>query len=286
MSTKKSNRTAIALGCSVAAFIAFMGFTFFSVNNIASTVDAAVVANKNGLPVSWDSLAKVDSTSSITSARVINDDYVQYTTYLKNTDKSSTLALTHIASYVDANDDSGFVPLSERNLEYTYDPSDSNSWTPVTISKPGNMSDNFKLSYPLFVGAADSNTDTVYFRYNVSPREAGTVSDKVAFVTENESGVTALTTSDSSIAFAENSGNEVVAVVDPSDESGEYTAPLGAFSETPSSTIINAATLGSINISPDSLNASIIIMIATLAIFACSLIVYMVIRGKSKSKRA
>ncbi|MBQ3309060.1 hypothetical protein IJG78_00075 [Candidatus Saccharibacteria bacterium] len=306
ITSTKSKLTTYASIFALIAFLGFAAFTTASVTNIASIVESNILANKNGVPEGWDSLSGRDTVEASTTATV-NDGYVEYVTSLKNSDQNDSLSLTHVSSFVSEEDSSGFVPLAEKTLEYTYDPANENSWTPVPISAPENSDDGFKLKNALYVGQGGSNTDTIYFRYNVSPADDGTIEDKVSFVTENATGDTSLTTTTNSLDYQKSqnpvsdnsetstaSNTEEVAEnpdgqeIDTSSEETEstYTKPLGVSSKTPSTSVMNASTLGSISISPDAISKSIIVIVIALGIFAISLIVYLVVRSKTNKKPA
>lgn len=293
---KASKITTISSAIVLAAFIACAGFTAFSVNNITAVVEDNIIANKNGVPTAWSNLEQLDSLESETSA-IVSNGYVEYTTSLKNSDPHQIFNLTHISSFISEANNVGFVPLTEESLEYTYDPSAADSWIPVSISSPDSDETGFKLDSTIYLGGANSSTDTVYFRYNVSPSEEGSVSDKISFVTETDLGDANITTNTSSVeynkaAFLTNSENAAAAEnnTEPATESdSSYAKPLGAFSNTPSSSVISASTFGAINISKDTFNTSVIIIASALGAITIVMIIYIIIRKKkshAKTKKS
>lgn len=285
---KKYRITTIASALALVAFVGVAMFATISVTSIASLVEGNIVANKNGVPTEWESLSKEAEVTAKTESKVVSNDYVQYVASIKNED-DSTLSLTHVSSYVTAESSKGFVPLAENTLEYTYDPINANSWTPVKISAPENSEEGFKLDTSLYLGETNSNTDTIYFRYNVSPTEEGTVSDTVAFVTKDWHGDVAVTVSENTVeyqkAVSENA-NDNIEVADPESGDGTYAKPLGVSSEAPSASVVNAATLGAISVSEETITPSIIVMLVALGIFALALVVYLVVRSKDNKSKA
>ena len=298
MSTKAVHRVStIASIFVLVAFLACAGFTALSVSQITAVVEENIVANKNGVPTSWSSLEPRDTTESTTSA-TINNGYIEYVTSIKNSDPAKATNVTHISSFIQDQKNVGFIPLEENALEYTYTPSEENTWTPLRISAPDSDESGFKLDTPLYLGRADTSADTIYFRYNISPSEEGTVSDKVAFVTEDSLGNTKLTVGSASLDYdktaaydLEGSSESTESESSSSEASSteadsSYTKPLGAFSSAsvPSGAIINSSTFGIINIPKDSFTSSIIIIASALAVFVVSFIVYIIIHAKAKAK--
>ena len=279
---------------SIIALVAFLGvasFSAISVTSIASIVEGKVLANKDGVPKAWDTYDTAESVQATTETQ-INDSYVEYTASIKNSD-NNVVSLTHLSSYVEEEGTrGGFVPLAENTLEYTYNPEDKNSWSPVKISAPSNKEDGYKLDSALYIGEEGTNTDTIYFRYSVSPAEDGTVNDKVAFVTEDASGDAAVSVSNSSVEYQKTpveTASDTNTETNPSNtENGDssYAKPLGVSSKAPTTTIVNASSLGAISISEETVTPSIIVVFVALGIFATSLIVYLIIRNKDTKKKS
>ena len=289
--TKSYKMTRITIAVALIISLAFASFAAFSVHNIAKTVEDKIVTAKGGIPETWK---KVRGTSVIESeivSRIINSDYIEYTVKVKNTDNENTASLTNIAAYFSDGENDGFVPLSDKSLEYTYAEKYNNSWVSPVVTEPANDSDGFKLENKIYLGVEGSATDTVYFRYVVEPMNDGVVSDKVA-VLISEDGSQTMSTAESEIEYtkpddvrlaAEDIARENPAEVfqDPNDDSGEYTKPLGVVSE-PTSTVFHASALGAIGLTLDDLNGNIIIVVVTLGVFALALAVYLIVRHRAK----
>lgn len=289
--TKSYKMTRITIAIVLIASLAFAGFAIFSVHNIAKTVEDKIVAAKGGIPETWK---KVRGTSVIESeivSRIINSDYIEYTVKVKNTDENA-VSLTNIAAYFSDGKNYGFIPLSDKSLEYTYVEKDNNSWVSQVVTEPTNNSDGFKLENKIYLGAEGSETDTVYFRYVVEPmNDGGVVSNKVAILI-SEDGSQTMSTAESEVEYtktddvrlaAEDIARENPAEVfqDPNDDSGEYTKPLGVVSE-PTSTVFHASALGAIGLAPDELSNNIIIVVAALGTFAIALVAYLVMHHNTK----
>ncbi len=292
MSTRNSykiNRVAMILV--LIAFLTFAGFATFSVSNIASTVEDKIVISQNDMPESWATISSNNMLRSTFSARVVNNDYIEYTLSLKNVDSDHSASISHFSSYLTQGDNKGFATIVSNSLEYTYTNEDISSWTAAQISQPGNNTESFKLGGNVYVGKAGSATDTVYFRYLIAPAEEGTVRDKISILAKTDSGVEFVVADSNEIAYqkpddvrlaAENlvKENPTIALRDPNDESGEYTQPLGVESE-PTSTVISTSSLGAIALSPSLFNGNIIAIVSALGIFALTLIIYLVVRKRN-----
>ena len=273
----------------VAIFIAFAGFTAYTVNHLSAEVDDVTVANQNGIPASWADYDMANTLSSQTSSKVAGD-HIVYTTSVTNTDLNNPASITHVASYIDG-ELKGFLPLDSSSLEYSYYPDASNSWTPVAIVAPGEDEDSFKLSSEIYLGAGGSSDNTVYFRYSVTPSVSGVVSDKVAFLAKIVSDKTGIAISDNSIAFEPTSSDETVAVSEsdqaPAESaSGEeaFAEPLGVTSDAPIATAIPVAAIGAIVIPADVMTGSLIVLVVCLGIFTASLVAYLISRKKEEQK--
>lgn len=273
----------------VAIFIAFAGFTAYTVNHLSAEIDDTTIANKNGIPSAWTNYDMANTLSSQTSSEIAGD-HIVYTTSVTNTDLNNSASITHIASYLDG-ETKGFLPLDSSSLEYSYYPDASSSWTPVTVVSPGEDEDSFKLSSEVYLGTGDSSDNTVYFRYSVAPSTSGVVSDKIAFLAKTVSDKTGIAISDNSIAYEPSSSDEAVAVSEsdqtPTESaSGEdaFAEPLGVTSESPIATAIPVATIGTIVIPADIMTGSLIVLVVCLGIFTASLIAYLISRKKEEQK--
>ena len=294
-SRKKQNSmktSRIAMAAVLLAFLAFAGFATFSVTDIATTVEDNILANTEGVPESWHSLAAQEKLETSVSSRVINNSYVEYTVKVKNTDSSHSANITHLASYVKDGEKDGFVSLANNSLEYSYSDSEAKSWNDSKISEPSNKDDGSKLENSIYVGKEGTATDTVYFRYIVSPSSDGEVSDKVSILTSTDAGKQEVITVSDNIEFVKPDAtriaaeekvreNPTIAKADPNDESGEYAKPLGVESD-PSSNVISTSSLGSIFLSPESFMGNTIIISVAIGVFTLSLVVYLFVRGRGK----
>ncbi|MBR5621331.1 hypothetical protein IKW75_02525 [Candidatus Saccharibacteria bacterium] len=268
-------------GIAVVIFVAFVGFTAFSVNRLAAQVDDTTIANIDGVPSIWNEYRSASTITSRTEAEV-KDGYVAYTTAVTNTSYDSSTSITHIASYINGGT-KGFVPLDTNSLEYSYYPDAIGSWTPIAVTAPGESAEDFKLSSEIHLGTSGSSDSTVYFRYFVSPSTYGTINDKIAFIARTDSG-SEVSVSDTTIAYEETS-TETVAVAEE-DKTGEsaFAEPLGVTSETPSITAVSTATIGAIAISSDVVTGSLIALVVCLGIFVFSLIAYLISRKKEEQR--
>lgn len=259
---KKERKTSAIITVSVLiAFLIVAVFaTITSVVNVTSILEGNVLANKTGIPESWNKLENTDMVKIDTKTQT-NDDYVEYVTSVKNSNDKH-ITLTSISSYLEEGTKGGFVPLAEKTLEYTYDPGNDKSWTPAQVIAPNNNKDGYKFNSALYLGESGSTTDTIYFRYNIFPLGEGSITNKVAFVTENEDNDLAISINDSSLDYK---------------KSGS--------SKAPSTTAVSVSSLGAVSVSQEVIVPSIIIMSVALGMFTASLIVYLVIRKKSRSRK-
>lgn len=259
---KKERKTSAIITVSV--LIAFLIVTVFatitSVVNVTSILEGNVLANKIGIPESWNKLEKTD-TIKIDTKTQTNDDHVEYTTSVKNSDDKH-VTLTSISAYLEEGTKGGFIPLAEKTLEYTYDLGNDKSWTPVQITAPNNNKDGYKFNSALYLGEDGSTTDTIYFRYTIFPLGEGNISNKVAFVTKDKDGNSVVSISNSSLDYKKDGS-----------------------SKAPSTAVVNISSLGAVSVSQEVIVPSIIIMFIALGMFTASLIVYLVIRRKSTIRK-
>ena len=193
-------------------------FTINSDGSITSVVDDRIVNNynlglSNGDVVDLDFFYAERNTSeantlitisemewpiqadSTLASSVVDNKLIQYTAGLANRDTGNEITLTKIASNLVDKDpatgkeNSGFIPLSAENLEYSYTPNDLNSWQSLEISEPASSDDGFKLKTPIMLAKAGKGQDKVYFRYYVKPDENEiNFTDTIAFYTINSEG--------------------------------------------------------------------------------------------------
>ena len=287
--------TRVAMASVLVALLAFAGFATFSVNDIATTVEDHVLANVNGVPEAWTNYSKESKLETTISSRIVNNSYIEYTLAIKNNDNSHSASLTHLSSYVSNGDKNGFISLNDDSLEYSYSDTESKSWNNMNILEPSNKEDGFKLEKDIYLGKEGTTTDTVYFRYIVSPSEEGKISDKVSVLAKSDSGKNEVATAENDIEYnkpdevrlaaeAVVRENPTVARQDPNDESGEYAKPLGVESN-PNSGVISTSSLGSVFLSPNSFAGNNIIILGILAVFVVCLAVYLVARNRGKKAK-
>jgi|GEM_PF-2432141 len=202
-------------------------FTIAEDGTITSTVDGESVTTKNiglkkGQVVNLDffyaerctsaSNTKITITNmnwpiaaeSEVEGEIIDNTLVEYTTSISNVDPENILYLTKIASYIEVEDDDGFLGLGSDSLEYTYTPDDDDSWQSVALTVPDNTDTAFTLTTPLTLGQAKTSTDTLYFKYYVRPtKNSGTITNTVSYLTQNKAGDTGITYDYTSTKFAE-----------------------------------------------------------------------------------
>jgi hypothetical protein len=300
--SKASKVTSVLVIILSLVFVSVIGVTAFSITNVVSVVEANAPASKSGIPKDWNNYEQKTSVGSEISSRIVNDEYVQYTTSLKNNSNTESLSITHFASYIDGNRNDGFIPLSYNSLEYTYDSDNADSWTPIDISSPDNGNDGFKFNHNIYVGISGSYTDTVYLRYNVDmSANDGLVDDVVAYIVETKDGNVSvatnsttteynpldatISTAEEDLALAKGLGLTQDSATSAIDESGEYVKPLGVSSEFPSANIISLSHLGAISISKDTLTTSIIVIFAAVGVFIVGLAAYLIFRHHASAKK-
>lgn len=269
-----------------AAFVAFAGFTAQSVINMSDLVSRTSLSDEKGVPSLWSG-APYSSTVSTSTQVKDAGDHLAYLTVIENKSSSTPIYLTSIASRINDSKNTGFISFEQGSLEYSYSVS-SSAWTEISGSVD---SGTYKLDNALRLGPSSTSSNKVYIRYKLSP-ETGNVSDKISLLFEDESGVSSIATSESSIAY-EKAENEVVAVenshstADDTSAESAFAEPLGAVSEATSLSTITTSSIGSINIPPEAITASLIAIVAVLGIFVGSLVTFLVIKNTgTKSKKS
>ncbi|MBR3264095.1 hypothetical protein IKF94_02600 [Candidatus Saccharibacteria bacterium] len=279
-STKKMTIASIV---AAVTFVAFAGFTAHSVINVSDIISKASFADKDGIPTLWSD-ATFSSPVSISTEVKSAGDHLSYLTTIENRSTTSELYLTDLASRVSDSAHTGFISFDSESLEYSYS-NNSPSWYRVYGA---NVEGTYQLANAIKIGPSGSSSSRIYLRYNLSPA-SGNVTDKISFRIKNNAGDYSVAVSDSSIAYEE-TAHEIVAVENnrTDDNSGEsaFAEPLGVYSESSnlSSIATSSATLAAI--SPESITASTIIIIAVLGIFAGSLIAFLVIKNHHAKKAA
>ena len=274
----------------VIAFVAIAGLTTYSVYHLVNRVDGAKISQINGVPEIWTDLRRPSNIVS-TASSTAQADYISYLVTVENLDPEDTYKITHVSSFVDGND-KGFLPFNASSLEYSYT-NQPNSWSPVSISSPGYDANGFELKSPLSIGSADSGRSKLYFRYNVTPSAAGVVSDKIAFVVEDEFYSRSMAVSDNTIAYEPTGSTEVVATNQKTDytpadgDSSEsaFAQPLGATNTGPDTSIIPLATVGAISLPIDNNFLTVLAIISIcIGIFVVAAVVYIVMRRRTAKR--
>ncbi len=154
---------------------------FFYAERSTSESNTEITITNMNWPISADAAV---------SGEILENSLVSYQTSLTNIDPDNPLYLTHLAAYVNENDNvKGYIPLNADTLSYTYTPEDANSWTPIQVTAPGSTLNSFLLSRKLYLGASGTANDTIYFKFNMRPEDqGGAVISKIAYLTENSYG--------------------------------------------------------------------------------------------------
>lgn len=279
-STKKMTTVSII---ALALFIAFVGFTGFSVFNISGLISRASYSNKDGVPTLWDG-ATFSSPVSINTEVKSAGDHLSYLAIIENKSMDGELYLTDLASRVSDSKHVGFINFDPSSLGYSYSGNDT-AWTLIDgLNKDG----TYQISKAIRIGPANSSSNRLYIRYDLSP-ENGNVTDKISFRLKNSAGNYSVATSESSIAY-EQTSSEIVAVENnrKDDDSGEsaFAEPLGVFSESSNLSAISTSAIAMATISPESITASTIIIIAVLGLFVGSMVAFLVIKNHHSSRKA
>ncbi len=258
MSAKRSRKISkLIIALLPVAFLSIIGIVVLAIVSVVSIAQSELPAEQNGIPSSWRNYEEAPNVESKVTARILNDKYIQYVASLKNNSDSEELAISHLASYINGNENSGFVSLSSDSLEYTYEPDRANSWTPVSISGPGIASGDFKFDYDLYAGHSGTKTDTIYFRFNVNTAKDGVIDNIISYVAKDSAGADRLITSSVSIDTDTEAASE------------------------PSSQVASWATISTVKFneaSKSSLSSNVIIVISAIGVFALGIAIYLVCR--------
>lgn len=153
-----------------------------------STVESnthITISNMNW-PISADSevTAKVVGKSETSTGNL-----VQFNTSVTNSDPSAPLNIERMAAYIYETTaagfkQSGFLPLDNTTLEYTFTPNDESSWQHIEISAPSNDDSGFNFTSPIALDPNGGTKDTVYFRYfGETASDTGSVTSLVSYYT-------------------------------------------------------------------------------------------------------
>lgn len=233
----------------VATIVAFLGVAAIATVatfQASSDLRTQEIADETNSPKLWSGVQSMNAVAnSSMSAKVLDGRYVEFTSKVANANANEGLYVTHLASYMatDGEYADGFMEISK--VEYTYSPSDSNSWQEIGLSRPAISRDAFKLAKDVHLGAAGTKTDTVYFRYYTIPddKEAVTVNDKTSFLVRNEAGEIGSVASTATVAY---NGTDTVVATTAGGETGDdeisnaYTNPLGRSSFVPTGDVVNS----------------------------------------------
>lgn len=275
----------------IAVVVAFVGVSaivagiVFKAN---SEISSRSIADESGVPKVWTESSRANSivASSSLSATIPNGGkYIQYTARVTNEDPEDSLYVTHLASYMisDGSDEDGYMKLSGESLEYSYTPNDDDSWKQIGLTRPSKSKEAFKLTEDLPISKAGSETNSVYFRFYIAPEDSqtNTINNTLSVGLRDDSGENGYITSGTMVAYQQKE-TPTIAVVskDGSSENGvssTYVQPLGESSYRPgiatvSGTIVNGEMDGNF------LSVSIIVMVATVILFAICLAIYLPLR--------
>ncbi|MDO5481279.1 MAG: hypothetical protein Q4F60_02970 [Candidatus Saccharibacteria bacterium] len=265
---------------------AFCGFAILSdviIKDLNQSIDDAVLVARDGTPASWsfttnDKLAKLSL-----EGKALTSDFIQYTSSVANL-TDSTIQITHLASYLETGNYSGFVNFGGNAIEYSYDISDNDSWKKIPISSPANSTDGFKLSSVVKVPPINSGENRVYFRYKVSSSGSDEISDNFAILVTDKGGTASKFTN--TVTLATRVTPEVVAISDddktPSSDTEEsYAKPLGVNSTVADTTTINSVVATTGSLATPFVSDSIKILLATLGVFAICFVGYLALNKKT-----
>ena len=262
----------------VIAFIAFAGISAIVVQSLHSQIENAVIVGSDGTPMSWDSSDTNAPTHIELAAQAVTDDFVQYTSSVENT-SDAPIYITHIASYLTADSATGFIPFNSSLIEYTFTPDYKDSWTALAVSAPANNKNGFKLEHELILGASGSGTDTAYFRYKVSSTSSTNLTDNFAVLTTDDAGSASRSSYTNTIATTIPSDHVAVNTGDPdaSDVEQVYADPLGVSSTVSDTDTVMAVATTASSLSSPTVSASVVWVLATLAVFAICFVSFLVL---------
>ena len=271
----------IIFGLFLVAFCGFAIFTDIVVRDLNKTADSAVLVSRDGTPANWSFTGSDKFMELSFEGEAMADSTVQYTSSVRNL-TDSTIKITHIASYLETADYSGFVDFGDATIEYSYEPEKSDSWQKVAISEPANSMDGFKLETPVKVAPKSEAAGQVYFRYRVSAKGSDEISDNFVVLATDRGGTAVK--AERVITVATNTSSETVATTngDGSDTEKSYAKPLGVTSASDDAEVIDSVvnTAGTI-VTPLTLN-SLAILFGIAGVFAISFIAYLAL-GKRKN---
>lgn len=287
MTTAKTNKPAPEprrisfTACTVGLFVvlALVAVATVAVGNARQALNSGALADANGIPTAWAAQSHEIMAVSELTAKVVDNQLVQYTTSVRNTDAGRVLYLTHIASYLSDGEVAGYVKLKDSSLRYTYTPEDDESWRTVAVSAPSNTGDGFRLGRKLAVGKAGTESDTIYVQYSVLPATAsGIISDRVAFLMTDQKGAEVGYTYSSATVAYHDLDEEVIAsqVVKPAGDE-PFAQPLGEADYVPAGDVateftggeVQARMLAVVSLSKGVVVALLVVLGAAVVLAAC-----------------
>lgn len=148
---------------------------FFYAERSTTESNTQITISNMNWPISADSTVEGKIVGQVEET---GENIVEYISSVRNRDPGRKLQLDRMSVFIDdeANtvdadgntticSNSGFIPLSNTTLWYTYDKNDPDSWQPLEISAPLNSMDGFLLKNPLMMDAAGKGKDEIFFRY-------------------------------------------------------------------------------------------------------------------------
>ena len=258
---------------------AFCGFVILSdvvIRNLNQTIDDTVLVARDGTPATWNFATNKTLAELSLEGKALSDDFIQYTSSVENL-TDSTIKITHLASYLETKQGSGFINFNGNTIEYSYDPSDKNSWQEVAISEPANSTDGFKLSSAIKIPPVGSDENRVYFRYKVSSEGNDEISDNFVVLVADKGGTASKFVNTITLATAV--VPETVAISNDknpsSDTDQSYAKPLGVNSTVANTDIVDSVVETTGNLANTLTSNSILILMAILGVFAICFISYL-----------
>ncbi len=259
--------------------VAFCGFAVLSdviIKNLNQSIDGAVLVARDGTPANWNFATNEKLAKLSLEGKALTEDFMQYTSSVTNL-TDSTIKVTHLASYLETAENNGFIEFNDSTIEYSYDPSDNNSWQKISISKPANSIDGFKLSSAIKVSPSGNEDSCVYFRYKVSSKGSEEISDNFVVLATDKGGTASKFVN--TLTLATKVTSETVATSDnknsSSDTEASYVKPLGVNSTVADTDIVNSVAKTTGNLATPFISNGITILLVTLGVFAICFLGYL-----------
>ena len=278
---EKNNSGSLKKITFILLLVAFCGFAILSdliVRNLNQTIDSTVLVAQDGTPATWDSSESNGSVNLSLEGRAMTDDFIQYTSSVANL-TNNTIKITHLSSYAKTGKGSGFINFSGDTIEYSYDPSDNDSWQEVSVSEPANSADGFKLSSAIKVAPLNNEKNHVYFRYKISSEGSDEISDNFAILATDRSGAESKFVN--TVTLATEVVPETIAIFDdenPSSDTDEsYTKPLGVNSTVADTNVVDSVVATTGDLATPLVSNSVTILMSILGVFTVCFIGYLVL---------